>query len=136
VLLIEQIASAALTPQLTHALHNLCDAAYETPTASFFESLGPGEHLFGFHDAILVSHLMWVTRWLQPIAEKALRTSYVEMVATAPSAQRRGYASALLEKFASCVADYELAALCPATEGLYARLYRWSGDRGRFGSRG
>ena len=121
-LVIERKSSATLTPKLTHALHDLCDAAYQTPTAQFFESLGPGEHLLGFQEGVLVSHLMWVTRWLEPDGGRSLRTSYVEMVATAPDAQRRGYASALLEQFPSCVGDYELAALCPATEGLYARL--------------
>jgi hypothetical protein len=29
-------------------------------------SIGPGEHLLGSGDGTLVSHLMWVTRWLQP----------------------------------------------------------------------
>jgi len=118
----QRLSSAALTPQLTRALHRLCDAAYDEPTAPFFESLGPGEHLLGFRDRVLVSHLMWVTRWVQPEGGRALETSYVEMVATAPDAQRRGYASALLERFVSCVGDYELAALSPATEGVYARL--------------
>ncbi len=122
VLAIERFSSAALTPKLTRAVQNLCDAAYDTPTAPFFESLGPGEHLLGSEGTVLVSHLMWVTRWLQPDREKALRTSYVEMVATAPDSQRRGCASALLEQFVSCVGDYELGALSPATEGLYARL--------------
>ena len=121
-LVIEHLASAALTPKLTHALHDLCDAAYETPTAPFFESLGPGEHLLGFQDRVLVSHLMWVTRWLQPEGGRALRTCYVEMVATAPAAQRRGYASALLERFVTCVGDYDLGALsCPQSEAGFDR---------------
>jgi aminoglycoside 2'-N-acetyltransferase I len=121
-LVVERVPSAALTSTLTSAIHSLCDAAYDTPTAPLFESLGPGEHLLGFQGTVLVSHLMWVTRWLQPAGARALKTSYVEMVATAPGSQRRGYASALLEKFVSCAGDYDLAALCPATEGLYARL--------------
>jgi hypothetical protein len=44
------------------------------------------------------------------------------MVATAPKVQRKGFASALLAHFASSVEDFELGALCPATEGLYLRL--------------
>jgi GNAT superfamily N-acetyltransferase len=72
---------------------------------------------------------MWVTRWLQLGEQRPLKTAYVELVATAPAMQGRGYASALLERFPSLVRDYELAALSPATEELYARL-GWRSWRG------
>src|SRR5438034_6028524 len=121
-LTIERCRSTELTDTLAAAVHTLCDAAYGTATTPLFASLGPGEHLLGLRNGALVSHLMWVTRWLQPAGQRTLRTAYVEMVATAPSAQRQGYASALLEHFVPLVGDYELAALCPATENLYARL--------------
>ena len=38
------------------------------------------------------------------------------------AAARRGHATRLLEEVPGLVADYELAALSPATEELYARL--------------
>jgi len=103
-------------------VRKLCDAAYVTNTTPFFESLGPGDHLLGVHNGTLVCHLMWVTRWLQPLGQEVLRTAYVEMVATAPDQQRQGYASALLKHFVPLVGEFDVAALCPATEGLYARL--------------
>ena len=65
---------------------------------------------------------MWLTRWLQPGDSQPLRTAYVELVATTPEVQRRGYASSLLERFPSEVPDFDLAALSPATATLYARL--------------
>jgi aminoglycoside 2'-N-acetyltransferase I len=55
-----------------------------------------------------------VTRWLQPGDGPRLRTAYVEMVATEPGFQRRGFATA--------VHDFDLGGLCPAAPGLYARL--------------
>ena len=103
-------------------MHRLCDAAYDTATHPYFASLGPGEHLLGMQGGQLVSHLMWVTRWLEPHGHTLLKTAYVEMVATAPHAQRQGYASALLEYFVPLVSEYDLAALCPARDGLYRRL--------------
>jgi len=96
----------------------LCDAAYATDTARFFKLLGPGDHLLGLNNGIVVSHLMWVTRWLQREGSRPMQTAYVEMVATLPAEQRKGYASALLAHFSSLVDDFELAALCPATEGI------------------
>ena len=61
-----------------------------------------------------------------------LRTAYVELVATAPEARGRGHATRLLEEVPGLVAGYELAALSPATERLYARLgWRyWQGPLG------
>jgi GNAT superfamily N-acetyltransferase len=119
---------------LAAAVHALCDAAYGTVTAPLFASLGSGEHLLGLRQGALVCHLMWVTRWLQPAGQPALRTAYVEMVATTPAAQRQGYASALLEHLVPLVSDYQLAALCPATEHLYARL-GWRFWRGPLSAR-
>ncbi|MCI0440555.1 MAG: GNAT family N-acetyltransferase [Chloroflexi bacterium] len=90
--------------------------------APYLLAIGPGEHLLGSHAGLLVSHLMWVTRWLQPAGMQPLRTAYVELVATAPEHQRQGYATRLLEAFPSLVQDYDVAALAPTTERLYARL--------------
>jgi GNAT superfamily N-acetyltransferase len=107
----------------------LCDAAYQEDLTEYFEAIGPGEHLLGWHDGLLASHLMWVTRWLQADDGPLLRTAYVELVATAPAMQRRGYATALLEYFPSQVTDFDIAALSPATDALYARVgwHFWRG---------
>jgi aminoglycoside 2'-N-acetyltransferase I len=102
-------------------IRHLCDAAYLEDTGPFFDELGPGEHLLARHGTTLVAHLMWVTRWLQPQGRELLRTAYVELVATAPAEQRKGYASGLLKAFPALVQDYDVAALSPATEGLYLR---------------
>jgi aminoglycoside 2'-N-acetyltransferase I len=131
---IERIKSPAMSSSMAAHVKRLCDAAYTTDTSRFFKSLGPGDHLLGRSNGILVSHLMWVTRWLQPDGHGPLKSAYVEMVGTAPQAQRKGYASALLSHFALLVEDFELAALCPATESVYARL-GWRFWRGPLGVR-
>jgi aminoglycoside 2'-N-acetyltransferase I len=133
-LIIERSRSGALGARLADAVQRLCDAAYETATQRYIAALGPAEHLLGMQSEQLVSHLMWVTRWLQPDGHRPLKTAYVEMVATAPDAQRRGYASALLRHFVPLVDDYDLAALCPATDSLYLRL-DWRYWRGPLSAR-
>ncbi|MBI4503763.1 MAG: GNAT family N-acetyltransferase [Gemmatimonadetes bacterium] len=116
------------------SIRRLCDAAYGTPTEPYFAAIGPGEHLLGRLDGALVSHLMWVTRWLQPEGSAPLRTAYVEMVATAPAERRHGYATALLAALPPLLQDYDLAALCPATEQLYHRM-GWCFWRGPLSTR-
>jgi len=121
-LAIEQVHSSDLSAEGAAAVCRLCDAAYGCPTQTVFTELGAGEHLLGFRAGILLSHLMWVRRWLQPDGQPPLRTAYVEMVATHPAEQGQRYATRLLEHLVPYLIDYELAALCPATEGLYRRL--------------
>jgi aminoglycoside 2'-N-acetyltransferase I len=122
VLEIQRISSDDLTPHLIDTIRALCDLAYGEDTAAYLAALGPGEHLLGWDNGELTAHLMWVTRWLQPGDRALLRTAYVELVATAPTRQREGFATALLRHFPPQVADFDLAALSPATETLYTRL--------------
>lgn len=121
-LTIRHVPSSELAPEAAASVYRLCDLAYECPTRPLFDALGSGDHLLASRGAVLVSHLMWVTRWLQPEGQPPLRTAYVEMVATHPSEQGQGYATCLLEAALPCLANYELAALSPATESLYQRL--------------
>lgn len=119
---IERVPAQGLSPGAGSCIRRLCRQAYGEDLTQYLEDIGPGEHLVGWENGELVSHLMWVTRWLQPGDEPLLRTAYVELVATAPSHQRKGHATALLEYFPSQVGDFDLAALGPATEALYTRL--------------
>jgi GNAT superfamily N-acetyltransferase len=65
---------------------------------------------------------MWITRWLQPQGQRPLKTAYVELVATHPSYRKRGYATAIMERLATEIADQELGGLSPASHRLYERL--------------
>src|SRR4051794_6339642 len=124
---IERVTGSAMLAETRAALLAMCDAAYGEPMRPYLDDIGPGEHLLGLCDGVPVSHLMWVTRRLQPAGMAPLLTAYVELVATAPEAQGRGYATRLLEAVPGLVAEYDLVALSPATEGLYPRR------GGRFG---
>lgn len=119
---IEPIPTPSLSPSTWAALIELCDAAYDEPTADYFTAIGPGEHLLGWDGDVLVAHLMWVPRWLQPEGQAPLRTAYIEMVATAHSARGRGHATRLLEATPPLLEEFDIAALAPATENLYQRL--------------
>jgi aminoglycoside 2'-N-acetyltransferase I len=123
-LAIERVASAALTPALRHEILGLCHLAYEEDLTSLYATFGPAVHLTGRLNTQLVSHAMWVTRWLQVENKVPLNTAYVEMVATHPAHQRRGFASQIMRQLASEIEQYDLGALCPNTDvmSLYRRL--------------
>ena len=103
----------------------LCEDTYREDFSRLFEDFTGSVHILARDESgTLVSHAMWVTRWLQPEGHAPLRTAYVEAVATMPDQQGRGFGTAVMTRLVQAVqADpiWELAALSPAVPGFYAR---------------
>jgi aminoglycoside 2'-N-acetyltransferase I len=119
---VEVVPTDALSATDLDEVRALCSDAYREDFSRYLDQIGPGCHVLGRREGLLVSHVMWVARQLQPTSLEPLRTAYVEAVATDPAYQRRGYATALLRRLADEIQDFELAALSPSDEGFYARL--------------
>ena len=115
------------------ALKALLDEAYETDFAPYLALFDAPVHALAWENDQLLSHACWITRWLQAGDGPLWRTAYVEAVATAIHARRRGLASqvmrALVDAVSSIEPGYEIAALSPSDDGYYARLgwERWQG---------
>lgn len=124
-LTIQILPAATIDPPLLAAVHNLCARAYPGENLDpLWAAYAADFHAIGWIADLPVSYAMVVTRWLQAGAGPLLRTAYVELAATLPEFQGRGYATALMQRLAAAIAaaDYDLAALCPADTQLYARL--------------
>lgn len=134
-LTIEVVASGSFGPGVLEEILALCREAYAEDFSELLLALRPATHLLGRVHGELVAHALWVTRWLEPGGQRALRTAYVEAVATKPGHRGRGHASELMRRLAAEIRDYELGALSPAAEALYARL-GWERWRGRLFIRG
>ena len=102
----------------------LCDRAYGEDLRTAFDAFVEPTHVLATAEGTIVSHALWVTRWLAPGGSAPLRTAYVEAVATDPAHERRGLASAVMRTLVSRVGTFQLAALCPSDRGqaLYSRL--------------
>lgn len=125
---LEVVHADNIAPDLMMDVHALCNRAYEEDLEPYFKTFTDATHVLGTLDGVLVSHAMWVTRWLQPGDGPRLRTAYVEMVATAPEFEQRGFATAVMHRLMEAISGFDLAALCPAETGVYARLgwvYWW-----------
>jgi aminoglycoside 2'-N-acetyltransferase I len=119
---VEVVSGESLSDADRRDVISLCNRAYEEDLKPLLNTFVEATHVLGFCAGSLVSHAMWVTRWLQPGSGTVLRTAYVEMVATEPEHQQRGFATEVMKRLAEAVTDYELGALCPAEIGLYSRL--------------
>jgi aminoglycoside 2'-N-acetyltransferase I len=126
---LEIIHADHLTAQQLADIHALCNRAYEEDLTSLFDTFIDVTHVLGYLGRSIVSHAMWVTRWLQPADGPFLRTAYVEMVATEPHFQRRSFATAVMKRLADAISDFDLGGLSPAEPELYAKLgwVFWSG---------
>ena len=117
------IHTADLAPPQHAAVVSLCSAVFEVNYQDYLDNMGPGTHVLGYEARHLVSHALWVTRWLQPGALPRLKTAYVEGVATAFRHQHRGHGTAVMARLASELLGFELAALCTGKPGFYTRLH-------------
>lgn len=127
-------ATDSLSESERSAVLSLCAAAYEEDLAPYLRDIGEGMHLLGYADGVLASHLMVVDRALQIGGESMLHTAYIELVATLPRLQHRGYASRLLRDIVAQLSLYDVAALSPSSEAFYARL-GWESWRGALSTR-
>ena len=122
ILKVEVLHADQLAPEHLAVIHALCNRAYDADLELLFQTFTDATHVIGWWGSAIVSHAMWVTRWLQPSNQSPLRTAYVEMVATEPQFQRRGFATAVMRRLASAIRDFDLGGLCPAEPMLYTKL--------------
>jgi aminoglycoside 2'-N-acetyltransferase I len=121
---IEIVRQVDLAPARLADVLALAYRAYDRDLASYYGHLPEPTHVIASVGDTIVSHALWVTRWLQVGDGPPLRTAYVELVATEPSLQRRGYATAVMKALVDAVQSFELAGLCPDDRAvtLYERL--------------
>jgi aminoglycoside 2'-N-acetyltransferase I len=119
---LEILHADQLTPEGTAEIHALCNRAYGMDLEPLFRTFSDATHVIGWQGPAIISHSMWVTRWLQPGNQPPLRTAYVEMVATEPQFQRRGYATVVMRQLAKAIQDLDMGGLCPAEPMLYTKL--------------
>jgi predicted acetyltransferase len=119
---VEAVEPQALPARVRDELLALCEEAYQEQLASYFVDIGPGLHLLGRVEDTLVSHAMLVPRELEEAGLGKLPTAYVELVATKPSWQRRGYGSELMRSLVPHMEAFVVGALSPTSTGFYRRL--------------
>jgi aminoglycoside 2'-N-acetyltransferase I len=120
------------------ALHQLCARAFEIvlddgarlpfPDVAWDNACG-GSHAIVTEDGVPVAHGSVVPRELH-VEDRALRTGYVEAVATRSDRRGRGLGTAIMRALSAEIrARFELGALDTSVHGFYERLgwERWLG---------
>ncbi len=132
--ILRRILTADLAPQEIVALRTLLDAAFGSDLEDRFtdddwdHALG-GTHFVLEQDRRIVTHAALVERVLE-IDGRALRTGYVEAVATDAAFEDRGFGSVVISAIDEEIRRrYELGALGTGRHRFYARLgwETWAG---------
>lgn len=111
-----------LTQEEREEIIALCDLAYEEDMGEIINRFEGPVHVLGYYEDILVTHALWIERYLQLEGLPLLRTAYVEAVATHPDYRCRGFASGIMRKVVEEIQDFDVAGLAPFSVEYYARL--------------
>lgn len=136
---VRRVPTDQLTEAETRALRRLLGDAFAADehgglTEDDWQHALGGVHFLVELDGTIATHASVVQRELQ-VAGVAVRTGYVEAVATAPGLQGRGYGSVVMGAVATYIAaNFELGALGTGSQGFYQRL-GWQVWRGPSGAR-
>ncbi|AXI01949.1 GNAT family N-acetyltransferase [Aquirhabdus parva] len=141
---LQVILASDLTSSDHQAIRDLCTRAYGEDVWCDYDYLNSAYHVIGRDGVNIVSHALWVDRFLVVGQGVPLKTAYVEYVATEPTRQGQGLASQLLKFLIDYIQNdelqfiepqvttsrYQLAALYPEDSEFYARLgwELWQGD--------
>jgi aminoglycoside 2'-N-acetyltransferase I len=130
------LSTEDLTAVQRSSIIDVCIAAHDNDDFRNLFTYVPsgGRHFLGHRGPELVSHAVVTTRWAQPEGHRELKTAYVDAVATLPSYQGRGYASAVMRRLASDIDDYEIACLETGRTSFYEPL-GWEVWRGPLAGR-
>lgn len=135
---LRQLPTADLTPEDRRRIRALLERAFnaegedERFTDADWEHALGGMHFVLEDGGEIVAHASVVERELQ-VGGRALRTGYVEAVATAPEHQGRGFGTWVMEAVNAHVRQrYELGALGTGRHAFYERLgwRTWRGPSG------
>ena len=126
---LEVIPAAEMPAAVREQVVSLCTRAFEEDFDLLLGTFPGAMHVLVRLGSALVSHALWVTRWLQAGTAPPVRTSYVEAVATEEQFRNRGYASAVMKRLAGEIQDFEIGALSPSDHRFYER-FGWQLWRG------
>lgn len=120
----EVVASPDLTPEKRAALVALCNRAYDEDVEPLLTTFADPVHVIGYFCDKPVSHALWCTRWLSNNDGPLMRTAFVELVATEPLFEGKGYSSQIMRRVEEEIAgaNFELGALWPNYPEWYGRL--------------
>lgn len=118
----EVVQRQALTDDAEQSVLSLCFQAWDDEFALLWPTFADSTHVLAWLNGRVVSHALWVTRWLQPAHAAPLRTAYVEAVVTDAAYQGQGLGTAVMQRLQSVIVDFEIGGLSPARDSFYRRL--------------
>jgi aminoglycoside 2'-N-acetyltransferase I len=119
---IDVIGERDISREVYAGILDLCTGAYGFDFEPVLKTFNNATHVLGWYRGELVTHALWITRWLQCSVMPPWRTAYVEAVATCERYRNRGFASLIMKRLAEEIKDFDIGALSIGSFHFYARL--------------
>lgn len=100
----------------------LCSRAYSVDYRTFLDTFIESTHVIGYYEGMIVSHALWITRWLQAGDSPLMRTAFIEAVATEEAYRKKSFASTVMSRIAKEITDFDIGGLCTGSPDFYSRL--------------
>ena len=111
-----------LTGQELEDIITLCSKAFNEDFHPYMKDFIGGTHILGYYEDTLVSHALWLDRWVRIENKPLLETAFLDAVAVDEKNRKRGFGSSILTRLAGEITDYDIAALTTGSPDFYKRL--------------
>ncbi|KAA3610389.1 MAG: GNAT family N-acetyltransferase [Calditrichaeota bacterium] len=121
---IQIIPANNLKKQDQEEVFELCERAFGEDLRIYFQAFINPLHFIVWDKGVIVGHACIIERWLQVAENKAMRTAYIEAVATDPKYQKMGIGTALMKETIKVAKSdlFEIGGLCPDPVDFYLKL--------------
>jgi aminoglycoside 2'-N-acetyltransferase I len=100
----------------------LCSNAFNEDFRPYMKDFIGSRHILGYYEDVLVSHVLWLNRWIRIENTPLLKTAFLDAVAVDEKYRKRGYASSTMTRFTEEITDYDMAVLTTGSPDFYERL--------------
>jgi len=111
-----------LTEEDIEDVINLCSNAFNEDFRPYMKDFVGGTHILGYCEDVLVSHVLWLNRWVRIENQLLLKTSFVDAMAVDEKYRKRGFASSMMTRLVGEITKYDIVVLTTNSPDYYKRL--------------
>lgn len=100
----------------------LCSNVFHENYRPYMKDFTGATHILGYYEDTLVSHVLWLNRWVRIENKPLLKTAFLDAVAVDEKYRKRRFGSSTMTRFAGEITDYDIAVLTTDSPGFYERI--------------
>ena len=111
-----------LSEQELENIIKLCSNAFNEDFHPYMKNFVGATQILGYYEDNLVSHVLWLDRWIRIENKPLLKTAFLDAVAVDKKYRKRGFASIMMTRLAGEITKYDRAVLTTNSPDYYIHL--------------